>query len=106
MKWNGHSRLLRTAFCLELAKDKFNKAALGEDYAQQYAWNLYFQIDVEYSPIDNLVLFTYRGQEILRVPRNRITIKTDIRLSEDEVDKANTMISIIDMIDGGEKEEL
>lgn len=98
MKWNFSSRLIRATFCLELAKDKFNRSALGEDDIHQYAWDIYPQIDVEYSPLDNFILFTYKDQQILRVPLSRITIKTDIKLSEDEADKAITMIALIDQL--------
>lgn len=106
MEWNFSSRLIRAGFCLELAKDKFNRSALGKDDIQKYAWDIYSQINVEYSPPDNFILFAYKGQQILRVPRNRISIKTDIRLLEDEANKANTMIEIIDMLDDKKEEEL
>ena len=98
MEWDGHSRLLLASFCLELAKNKFKETKEGNIF-QTYAWNLYTQIDVEYCYFNNFLLFVYKGQEILKISSSKITHNKEIRISEEEADKANTMIGMIDMLD-------
>ena len=95
MEWNLNSKLLLAGFCLELAKGRYKETA-GGDTVQRYAWNIYCQTDVEYSPLDKIVVFAYKGQEIIRVSNNRVTSNNDIWLTEEEADKANAMIGLID----------
>ena len=98
MKWDFLPKLLAAKFCMELSRDRF-KDSLDNGHVQEYSEytsNLYRQINVELSPFDNTILFAYKGQTILRVPRSRITSDNCIRLSEEETDKANAMIGLID----------
>lgn len=98
MKWDAHSKMIIASFCMEVSKSKFNGTADG-GIASKDAWNLYTQVDVEYCDFDNFVLlFTYRGQEVLKIYSSRITRDMEIRLSEEEVDKAITMIALIDQL--------
>lgn len=97
MKWDAHSSVIIASFCLEVAKSRFNGTA-DEGIAYKDAWNLYTQVDVEYCDFDNFVLFAYNGQEVLKVSSSRVTRNMEIRLSEEEADKAITMIALIDQL--------
>lgn len=97
MEWNLNSKLLLEGFCLELAKRRYKETA-GKVTAQSYAWSIYCQTDVYYLHlVDKIVIFAYKGQEILRVPSSRITThNSDIWLTEEEAEKSNAMIGLID----------
>lgn len=99
MKWDAHSRMIIASFCLEVTKSRFNGTADEGSIAHKYACDLCTQVDVEYCDSDNFVLlFTYRGQEVLKIYSSRITRNMEIRLSKEEADKANTMIALIDQL--------
>ena len=98
MEWNLLPKLLIARLCIELAKNKY-KGPTGREYVEQYAVSLYTHIKVECSYINNLVLFAYKGQQIMEVHASRVTTHNSIRLSEEEAEKVNAMIGIIDMLD-------
>jgi len=93
----GREDLLVVDFCYEVSAK-----LLTEDFnIDVYAWGIYAYAEAKIIYPSKETLFFYKGQEVLRLDRGRITRKTgveefNLNLSQEEVDKVNTMIILID----------
>ena len=78
----------------ELAKNRYNISGSNDDILR-YGNLIYRHMSYEFLVPDDEVVILYRGQEILRLDRCRVKLYP-LSLSEEEADKANSLICLID----------
>ena len=93
-KFDSSDRAFITGICYQLAKNKYNISGSNDDILR-YGNLIYRHMSYEFLVPDDEVVILYRGQEILRLDRCRVKLYP-LSLSEEEADKANSLICLID----------
>lgn len=80
-------------FCRELGKKRFPNNTYN---GLKYGGKIYSKLQVEYDIFSDSVVFCYRGQELVSICKWRFRTGLPFMLSQEEADKANCIISLID----------